>query len=325
MGMWRRLVGAAMTVAMVSGGGLLAQSALEIPTGSAPSGRLATTANGQTIYVIDGPRKAIVSFDPTRPARRQDVVGPAAATEPDFIAIGYLAGDVVAVVCRRDDEWSLRSYRLEPARPVDAAVPLQEFSIGTASGSSQGVDIAVSHARGWLAITGLPPPLPPVLRAAVAGVRVGPLSDRSCPAPAAGLRPIAAAVSPADELVLMLRPEPADADAPPNDLLSFYNTTGRETLCLSSGIGATLGLDFDPRAGTLFAVGTGADGAQGVWRLDATIVAGRQAIRARLLSSLEQPRDLVYASPRAIIVMHGEKADIVTSIDPTASPPEEEP
>jgi hypothetical protein len=300
---------------VIAAAGTHATAALaETPAGP----RVAATSNGQTIAAIDETRRALVAFDASRPAARRDLVGPAAAGAPAFVALGYLTGDVVAAVCRAGDDWSLCTYRIAPDGPVEAGSPLQRIPIGTASGGSEGVDLAVSHARGWLAVTGLPAPLPPVLRAAVAGVRVGPLTDRGCPGLADDLIPVAAAVSPAEELVLVLRA--AAADATPStggDTIAFFDLGGQELLRLPAGLEGIRGLDFGRGDHALWAAGTGPEGRSGLWRLDAALTDGRQAIRPVLVAPLESPRDLVCSSSRAIVVVHGGPAGRVAVIDPT--------
>jgi hypothetical protein len=278
-------------------------------------GRMAVTPNGQQVCQIEGGRGSIIGFAPRQPEVSHDIVGPLA--EPVFAAVAFIAGDVVAAVCREGDAWSLRTYRTQPGSAVDASDPLQVIALGEATGDADGVDIAASHARGWLAIAGLPPPLPPVQRAVLAGVRVGPLSDRGCPVPPAGCRPVAVAVSPADELVLVLRRE----DDPAEDQLAFYDLTGRELLRLPVGLRDTVGLDFGRGDGLLWAAATHADGRGGLWRLDAAFADGRQVVRPALVSALAKPRDVAAASPRAVVISHGEPAGSVAWIDPTESAP----
>lgn len=279
--------------------------------------RLAATANGQTIAASDESRRSITAFDASRPNARRVLVGPAAADAAAFVAVGYLTGDVVAAVCRAGDEWSLCTYRTAPDGPVEAGSPLQRIPIGTGSGSSEQVDLAVSHARGWLAVTGLPAPLPQVLRAAVAGVRVGPLTDRGCPGLAADVVPVAAAVSPADELVLVLRSARAEEPQATGEEVAFYDLLGRELLRLPAGLASIRGLEFGRGDQALWAVASGPTGRSGLWRLDAALADGRQAIRPALVAPLESPRDLVTCSPRAIVVVSDGATGRLTVIDPT--------
>jgi len=287
----------------------------ETPLGAAfAAGRLAVTANGQTVFCVDEERRAIVAFDPQRPAARRDLVAPANAALPAPVAVGCLPGDVVAAVCRSADEWSLRTYRTAPAASADPAEPLQLIRLGTASGPSVEVALAVSHARGWLAVSGLPPPLPPVLRAVVAGVRIGPLTDRGCPRPPDGLRPVAAAVSPGDDLVLALRGPEDRAE------IAFFDTAGQELLRLPAGVRSIGGLTFSRGDGMLWATaaGAGEDGPAGLWRLDAALRNGRQEIRPTLVAAVAAARDVASASERTLVVVRGAPAGLVR-IDPVAA------
>lgn len=276
--------------------------------------RIAATANGQTIAALDGSRRAIVAFDASRPNARRVLVGPAPADAAVFVAVGYLTGDVVAALCRAGADWSLCTYRTLPDGPVEAGSPLQRVSIGAATGNDEAVDLAVSHARGWLAVTGLPAPLPPVLRAAVAGVRVGPLTDRGCPRLAADVIPVAATVSPADDLVLVLR---ATRPLAIGEQVAFYDLLGRELLRLPAGLPAVRGIEFGRGDQTLWAAAGGPAGRAGLWRLDSALADGRQVIRPTLVAPLESPVDLVSSSPRTLVVVHGGPAGHVAVIDPT--------
>ncbi len=285
-------------------------------TGTPADGRMAATPNGQQVCRIDETRRVIVGFDPRQPAAARELVGPLAG--PAFVAVAFLAGDVVAAVCRDGDAWSLRTYRTRPGKAAEAADPLQVVALGEAAGPADGVDIAVSHGRGWLAIAGLPPPLPPVLRAVMAGVRIGPVSDRSCPALPDGVRPVAVAVGPADELVLALR----RTDGEETDQLAYYDLAGRELLQLPAGIRGTRGLDFGRGDGLLWAAAGHTDGRAGLWRLDAAFAEGQQVVRPVLVSALAKPHDVAAASPRAVVVSHGDPAGSVVWIDPTESSPQ---
>ena len=309
----RVVAGAVAVVLAVAGGTSPAATVTAVP----PIGpRLAATANGQTTAALDPSRRSITAFDASRPDARRVLVGPAAADAAAFVAVGYLTGDVVAAVCRAGDEWSLCTYRTAPDGPVEAGSPLQRIPIGTGSGSSEQVDLAVSHARGWLAVTGLPAPLPPVLRAAVAGVRVGPLTDRGCPGLAADVVPVASAVSPADELVLVLRSARAEEPRATGEEVAFYDLLGRELLRLPTGLAGIRGIEFGRGDQVLWAAVAG-PGRSGLWRLDAALADSRQVIRPVLVAPLESPRDLVACSPRAIVVVSGGAAGRVAVIDPT--------
>lgn len=280
--------------------------------------RLAATANGQTVRCLDGERGAIVSFEADRPAEWRDVVGP--LVEFRCAAIGCLPGDLVVAVGQDADAWWLRSYRIEPGMTADSAAPLQTIALGEADATERPVAIVASSARGWLAIVGLPPPLPPVLRAAVAGVRIGPCSERSCPELPAGIRPLAATVSPRDELVLVLPVEPAVGDPSRGDTVVYYDLTGRERARFDSGVTAVRGIAFDRRGDTLCMVGQRtSDGQTGLWRLDAVLRGGRQSIRTTLVAAAVAPRDLAAAADRMLIMLTSDLSGTLVLVDP--SPP----
>ena len=318
----RRPLAAWSVAVLLSAGG---QRAAVEAAGASPGPRVAATANGQTIAASDQSRRTISAFDASRPDARRVLVGPAAADAAEFVVVGYVTGDVVAAVCRAGDDWSLCTYRTAPDGPVDAGSPLQRIPIGTGSGGSEQVDLAVSHARGWLAVTGLPAPLPPVLRAAVAGVRVGPLTDRGCPGLADDVIPVAAAVSPADELVLALRTSSAEEAPAGGDAIGFFDLGGKELLRLPAGVRGIEGLEFGRGDETLWVTAADPAGRAGLWRLDAAFAAGRQAIRPTLVAPLEAPGDLVSSSPRAIVVVQGGSPARMTVIDPTALSDRENP
>lgn len=281
---------------------------------AAPRG-LAVTANGQTVVCIDGARKAVMAMDPTRADSWRDVVGPAGSGDPEPVAVACLAGDVVATVCRAGDTWSLRTFRTAPATVAVPSKPLQEIDLGSAQGTGDDVSVAVNHARGWLVVAGLPRPLPPILRAVVAGVRLGPLSDRSCPEIPDGCRPVAVADNHAGDLVLVLRR--ADRD----DAIAFYDAGGRELLRLPTGMRRVTGIGFGRGDGMLWAVGTDTDEHAGLWRLDAILRHGRQAIQPVLVDAITAPVALISASERAIVVVHGKPPRTVSRIDPSLLEP----
>jgi len=298
------------------GAGVAAVEVVPLPADLPAAGRLAMTANGQTLACIDAARRVIVALDPIGGTVRRDLVAAAHADLPGPAAVGFLPGDVVALVCRAGDEWSLRTFRTAPDAAADPAAPLQVITLGVAAGPAARVSLAVSHVRGWLAVTGLPEPLPPVLRAAVAGVRLGPLRDRGCPKLPAGLRPVDAAVGPADELVLALR---GDGQA---DQIAFYDGTGQELLRLPSGLRETHGIAFGRGDGMLWATGELAAGpSAGLWRLEAAVRDGRQAIRPVLVATATAPHDVVSASERAVLVVAGEPVRRILRIDPASPAP----
>jgi hypothetical protein len=281
--------------------------------------RLAATANGQAVRCLDGDRGSVTTFDAERPGDRREVVGPRPASS--LLGVGCLPGDLVAVVGRTGAAWWLRSYRIEPGVTADPASPLQEIALGEAGPPTEPIGVAVSSSRGWLAVTGLPAPLPPVLRAAVAGVRIGPLSDRSCPALPEGIRPTAAAVGPRDELVLALESRPGIAGAADAAAgIGFYDLAGRERARFATGVHDVRGIAFDRRGSTLCVAGRGiADGRTGLWRLEATMREGRQSVRPVFLADVADPRDLVAGADRTLIMLAGGPDGPILRFDPTPS------
>lgn len=272
------------------------------------SGNLAVSANGQTVYVIDGTRGAIVAVDPFEPARRREVVSAAGTDQPAPVAIGCLPGDVVAAVCRRGDDWELRTFRIRPGEPADAAHPHERMPLGVAPGPSDGVSVAVSRSRDWLAITGLPPSLPPVVRGVFAGpgVRLLPADQ----AASDGFRPLAATVSPADELVLL----EAAGDGPVR--LSFLTPSGRPLLRVDTGLGNARGLAFCRHDGRLWAVtGPAAGRPAGLWGLDAEMRHGVQAVSATRAEGLSDPLAIIDVPGESLVAIDGERPGNLLRID----------
>lgn len=289
------------------------------------AGPLAVSANGQTAYVVDESRRVIVGFDPFDPTRRRDAIGPAADTEPVPIAVAGLPGDLLAVVGRAGDAWSLGTYRVRPGDAARAAEPLQRLAIGRATAADVRVGVAVSRARDWFAVAGLPEGLPPVVRAVFAGAGVRPLSDAGCPPGMDGARPVAIAVSPADEVVLFEATTPAGPAT-----LAYHGPGGRELLRLDTGLADVRGATCSPGDGTLWVIAGAAADRQpdGLWRLDAVMRRRRQAVQPVLVARLTDPRFLVGVSERSLVVVHGGERRQVVRIDPhpttteRAEPPE---
>jgi hypothetical protein len=309
------------------------------------AGDLAAPANGQTLYVLDEANGGVVAIDPFEPAKRWNAVAARvaadAASGPTPTAIGCIDTTMVALLCRTRDAWSLQMHRVQPGTAADADKPAQTVAIGKASADMAAPDpepsagrppegrhpsLTVSPSRDWLGVCGLPAPLPAVLRAPIAGARIGNLSPRSCPSLAPGLRPTAATISPAEEFVLFA-PDAADRkDAA--IFVSFYLPPDpRRLLHLDTSLTQIRDAAFCRADGTLWVVGggtrtaAGGDSAvqvpEGLWRIDAVLRDGRQAAEAVCVARLEGARAVVCLSERAIIVTHGREARTVSRIDPT--------
>lgn len=262
-----------------------------------PASGLAISANGQTVFVIDGARGAIVAVDVDDPARRRDVVAAAAADEPRPVAVGFIPGGLVVAVCRAGDSWEVRTYRPGPAGP--AVEPLQCVPLGEAGGDSRRITVVASGVRGWMAITGLPPPLPAVLRAVVAGPTVRLLPDEAARKDGTG-RAVAAAVSPDDALVVVESP----GDGPAT--VRFLDAAGRTLLRLDAGLSDVRAAAFSRRDGSLWVLAGPASGQPaGLWRLDAHVQDGLQAVRPVRGAAVADPVALVAAADDTLLVAAG--------------------
>lgn len=276
------------------------------------AGDLAAAANGQIVACIDETRGAIVAIDPFDPARRRDVVAPAGDL-PEPIAIGWLPGDVVAAVCRSGDGLSLRNFRLRPGAAVAPAEATQATPL--AGDQASRPTVAVSRARNWLAIAGQSGAV--AVRGIVAGRDVRLLPEPAGDGKPAVGRAVAATVSPNDELVVFVKPASGSV------FVSFVGPTGRELLRLDTGLRDVRDAAFGRGAEELFVLagepGAG-DQPEGVWRLDATMREGMQAVRPVCLVALDAPRAIASATERALVVSHGSGPRRIVRIDPTPDP-----
>ena len=262
--------------------------------------RLATATNGQAVFGLDGTDGAMHMVDPFTPGRARQVVTAPGPGVPRPVAIAVIDSSVIAAVCREGDGWHLRTWRLAPDQPVAAERPLQSLSLGAATGGVDlEVDVAVGRGRDWIAVSGLPAPLAPVLRAPLAGVRVGPLTSRSCPVIAGGARPVAVAVGPRDELVLV------EHDTASSVVVSYHDHTGRCVLRLPTGLVGLQDISFAPEGTALWVAGNDAAGDAGLWRLDATLRNGRQGIRPELVLARSALRALAAPTGRVVVLSHG--------------------
>jgi|694.fasta_scaffold13344_5 hypothetical protein len=308
------------------------------------AGDLAAPANGQTLYILDETRGEVVAIDPFEPTKRWTAVaagtGRAAAAGP--LAIGCIDTSMLVSLCHASGGWSLQTHRLQPGTAADCDKPTQTVAIGKAAGDAAAAApktnadrpsgdvtafLAVSPSRDWLGVCGLPAPLPAVMRAPIAGARIGGMSARNCPVIPADLRPAAATISPADEFVIFSR-EQADRSAA-SVFVSFYLPPDpRRLLHLDTSLPRIRDACFCRADGTLWVVGGGPPGEtieetaaagvpEGLWRIDAVLRNGRQSAEAVCVARLEGARAVVCLSERIIIVTHGRDARVVSQIDPT--------
>ena len=297
------------------------------------AGRLAAPATGQTLYVLNRERNSVVAVDPFEPAKRATVIDAAACAAPAGgptarpVAIGCIDSNTLAVVCRADESWSVRTFnrltspRAEAAGAAAAsASALQTLALGASAPGTPvdeaAVDIVVSPSREWLTVIGLPAPLPPVVRAPIAGARSEPFSERCCPRLPAGQRPVAATVSLDEEWVLFVPETTGDSR---RIFLSFHANAGSQRLLhLDSGLTEVRDAACCRGSGTLWVVGGGgsADRPTGLWRLDAALENGRQAARPVCVARLDNPLAVACLSDRAIAVTVGGPARRVVLVNP---------
>lgn len=305
--------GAGSTIGMAgpaAGGdaGVGVATAVPLLDEASTTGGLAVSANGQTVYVVDGGAGAIKTVDPFDPRRRREVVSPPAAGEGRPVAIGCLPGDVLAAVWRHRDLWELRTHRMRPGETADPARPEARVPLGAAAGTDERVAMVVSRTRDWLAVTGLPRPLPPVVRGvfAGAGVRLLPSLESGPDDP----RPVAATISPADELVLV------EAVGDGEARIAFLTPSGRPLLRMRAGLSDVRSVAFSRRHGRLWATaGPGAGGSASLWRLDAAVVAGEQVVRAVAVQGPADPHVLVDVPGESLVVVEGGPRPTLVRID----------
>ena len=261
---------------------------------------LACPTNGQTIYCLDPRTGAVLAVDPQTPAKRRTAIAAAPAAGPRPLAIACIDTNTLAAVCRDGDAWSIRTWRLQPDVPVEFSAPLQDTAVGAAAASAPAPHLLVGPSRDWLTVTGLPEPLPPVVRAAIAGTRVGKPSDRDCP-PRTPAVITAVAANRLDETMLFT----ARGDRPPR--LTFLDLAGRPLLDLASDLPGVCDAACSAADGTLWAVGGdgSADRPEGLWRLDAAMEDGRQVVRPACVARLGAPQAVACVSHTAVVVAHG--------------------
>lgn len=265
------------------------------------AGDLALGAGGQVVACVDEASGAIVVIEPGSGGSSRVAVAAPQAGGSRPIAIAFIDDTVIAAVCRSSREWSLRTWRLRPTEPVAAESTLQSLDLGPAADRTpESVHLVVSRRSRWLAVVGLEPP---VLRAVLGGVRVGPVTARLCPQVRSGRRPVAAAVGPDDELVLITTGQGAGQSI---ESVAFYGTDGRCLLDLEAGLRGIRDVAFSADGSSLYVVAATLENQRaGLWRLDAAARDGRQVIRPELMAELQDPRAIVCPDPRTVVVTQG--------------------
>lgn len=289
--------------------------------------RLAAPATGQTLFILDQQARSVGAVDPFAPAKRWvaisasdlDVGGPTTPVRP--LAIACIDSNTLAVVCQAGGDWSLRAFRLAPSgADAGAARLLQTVPLGTAAGpAGAALDVVVSDTRDWLAVVGLPAPLPPVVRAPIAGARLGGFADRLCPAGIKADRLAAATPSPFDEWVVFTR---RDDSPTAGTAVTFHTNSGRQRLLdLDLDLIGVRDAAYCRGNGTLWvaADGDGRDpGTAGLWRIDAALANGRQVTRPVAVTPLAAPLAVACLSERAVAVCGGGASRRVLLVNPVA-------
>ncbi|MFM8494970.1 MAG: hypothetical protein ACKOEM_05515 [Planctomycetia bacterium] len=317
-----------LVAASLAGGVARGEAAITIVDDLPGAGRLAAPATGQTLYVLDDTARTVTAVDPFAPAKRWRAIGPAdldaGSTEPVRpAAIACIDSNTLAIVCRVGGEWTLRAFRLAPPG-VDGGAPslLQSLPLGNAANASSSADVFVSDTRDWLAVVGLPAPLPPVVRAPIAGARLGNFSDRLCPPIESSDGLEAATSSPFDEWVVIFR---RDAPPPGRTALSFHANTARPRLLdLDPALAGVRDAAFCRGNGTLWVVaeGDGKTAAEaGLWRIDAALATGRQVAVPVAVARLPAPLSVVCLSERAVAISGGGADRRVLLVNPAQPQP----
>lgn len=305
-----------------------AETAITIVDDLPGASRLAAPATGQTLYVLDATARTVTAVDPFAPAKRWQAIGrtdfDGGSDEPVRpVALACVDSNTLAVVCHTGIEWTLRAFRLAPPGPERGPPTLlQSLPLGNAADASPTVDVFVSDTRDWLAVVGLPAPLPPIMRAPIAGARLGNFSDRLCPSVTAPERLLTASASPFDEWVVIAR---RDEPAPGKTTLAFHANPGQPRLLdLDLALTGIRDTAYCRGTGTLWCVAEG-DGAAtsdaGLWRIDAALAAGRQVARPVPIARLPAPLSVVCLSERAVAISGGGAERRVLLVNPAEPQP----
>ena len=264
--------------------------------------RLAVSPPGQTLFVLRGPEGDVLGIDLGDTTRRWTAIGSRPEHQP--LAIGAIDSGTLAVVVREGDAYSIRVHKLPAPGMPPGDSEIQAVPLGVTGGKPEEVRIVVSPARDWLAVVGLPEPLPRVARATINGARLGGISERRCPR--TSLRPAAVTAGPNAEWILF---GPGDDGAARPAFLSWFSPTGAQRLMwLDTGLEAVVDAANCRETSLLWTLATGdaAAGRQtGLWRVDAVLEDGRQTARAVPVAALAAPSAVVCLPKGEVAVAHG--------------------
>lgn len=264
--------------------------------------RLAISPTGQVLYVLRTEDGEVLAIDLDDPTRRWQAV--AARPGMKALAVGAVDSGTLAIVGREGDALSLRVHRLAAPGMPPGESEVQAVPLGVTGATGGEVRIVVSPTRDWLAVTGLPEPLPRVARATITGTRLGAISERRCPR--TSQRPTAVAVGTHSEWLLFGIAGDADER---RSMLSWFSPSGAQRLLdLDCGLAAVsdavVGKDDDV-LWVLAPAGDKTGRPAGLWRIDAAIVDGRQSAVAVSVAALDAPTALVPLPKGGVAVAHG--------------------
>lgn len=274
--------------------------------------RVAAAPTGQTLYVLRGDGDVLgVSLED--PARRWTAVAARPGIRP--LALGAIDSATLALVVREGDALSIRVHRLAPPGEEPGESEVQAVPLGVTGVAADGVRLVVSPGRDWLAVTGLPDPLPRIARATVTGTRLGGISERRCPR--TSVRPSALAIGPHAEWIVFDEGEAEGAQR--SARLSWFSPSGgQRLLTLDTGLPRVVDAAVGRESGLLWTLVPrgSADGPHGLCRIDAALVDGRQVARAVPVASLADPTALVCLARGDVIVADGTEAARVVRLAP---------
>lgn len=282
---------------------------------------LAAVPSGQTAFVIDRSGPRVVGFDTRNPAHAWTAVDWPEMPQPESypFALGCIDTNNLAILCREKTGWSIRVCRLKPSGEsvavAEAAqcLPLREATDAQSAGSTVWSQLVVGREREWLLVTGLPDGAERPVSIAIRGGALA-LGGPKMPGMLRGVVSVAAAPMGVAAFV-----QPAVPDV--GIRLRYYAPEHAEALLdLDTGLPRIRAAAFGRGDSSLWAIGgeSGSTTPEGLWRLDAVLVAGRQTVRASLAAEIKAPRSLCPISEQLILVTAGSEKGRVVAINPRA-------
>lgn len=281
------------------------------------AGPLAAAMNGQIVYLVDEAAGGVIGCDPAQPQKRWLAVAAPSDRGARPASIACIGSSHLVAVRRTEGNWMLETFRLPaPAATPAAEKPDESTALGTGPSADQSA-VTVGFAREWLAITGLPAPLPNVLAYRIRGAKP---AQELCREPLQSRRVVAAATT-SDDALVVFSAEPARPAAAAR--LSIRRPADpRPLLDLDTGLPNLRAAACGRSDGTLWVLageaGTTAT-PPGLWRIDGVMRDGRQAVRPVCVARIDAPRSLAWVAPGMILVSHGDRAGRVVHVDPTAA------